>query len=44
MKIARFEEFQISYDHCKSVRKIIDGLIRYLKKHLTGQRATGSTG
>ena len=26
-------EFQNTYDHCAKVRKIIDGLIRYLKKH-----------
>jgi len=26
-------EFQNTYDHCTKVRKIIDGLIRYLKKH-----------
>ena len=25
-------EFQDSYQHCEKVRKIIDGLIRYLKK------------
>jgi four helix bundle protein len=25
-------EFQASYQHCEKVRKIIDGLIRYLKK------------
>jgi hypothetical protein len=26
------EEFQATYNHCEKVRKIIDGLIRYLKK------------
>jgi len=26
-------EFQGTYDHCTKIRKIIDGLIRYLKKH-----------
>jgi four helix bundle protein len=26
-------EFQDTYTHCGKVRKIIDGLIRYLKKH-----------
>jgi len=26
-------EFQNTYVHCAKVRKIIDGLIRYLKKH-----------
>jgi len=26
-------EFQNTYDHCAKVRKMIDGLIRYLKKH-----------
>ncbi len=26
-------EFEATYDHCAKVRKIIDGLIRYLKKH-----------
>ena len=26
------EEFQATYIHCEKVRKIIDGLIRYLKK------------
>ena len=33
------DEFQNTYDHCTKVRKIIDGLIRYLKNHSTGQRA-----
>jgi len=28
-------EFQNTYDHCAKIRKIIDGLIRYLKKHET---------
>jgi hypothetical protein len=27
------DEFQSAYDHCVKVRKIIDGLIRYLKQH-----------
>jgi len=27
------DEFQNTYDHCAKIRKIIDGLIRYLKKH-----------
>ncbi|MFP3870530.1 MAG: four helix bundle protein [Syntrophobacteria bacterium] len=27
------QEFQKTYTHCEKVRKIIDGLIRYLKKH-----------
>ncbi len=27
------DEFQNTYDHCAKVRKIIDGLIRYLKNH-----------
>ena len=27
------DEFQRAYDHCVKVRKIIDGLIRYLKQH-----------
>ena len=27
------EEFQTTYKHCEKVRKIIDGLIRYLKDH-----------
>ena len=27
------EEFQSTYKHCEKVRKIIDGLIRYLKDH-----------
>jgi hypothetical protein len=26
-------EFWSAYDHCVKVRKIIDGLIRYLKQH-----------
>lgn len=26
------EEFRASYSHCKKIRKMIDGLIRYLKK------------
>ena len=26
------EEFQVSYELCKTVRKMIDGLIRYLKQ------------
>jgi four helix bundle protein len=26
------EEFQASYSHCKKIRKMIDGLIRYLKQ------------
>ncbi len=30
------EEFQNTYDHCAKIRKIIDGLIRYLKNHQTG--------
>ncbi len=30
------EEFQSTYDHCAKIRKIIDGLIRYLKSHQTG--------
>jgi len=38
------DEFQESYSHCAKVRKIIDGLIRYLKSHPTGKRATGPTG
>jgi hypothetical protein len=39
MKINRFEEaeeFQSTYDHCAKIRKIIDGLIRYLKNHQSG--------
>jgi hypothetical protein len=27
------DEFRSAYDHCVKVRKIIDGLIRYLKQH-----------
>jgi four helix bundle protein len=27
------DEFQSAYNHCKQIRKIIDGLIRYLKNH-----------
>jgi four helix bundle protein len=27
------EEFDRTYEHCARVRKIIDGLIRYLRKH-----------
>jgi len=27
------EEFRNTYKHCEKVRKIIDGLIRYLKDH-----------
>ncbi len=27
------DEFQSAYNHCKKIRKIIDGLIRYLKNH-----------
>ena len=27
------EEFQNTYKHCEKVRRIIDGLIRYLKDH-----------
>jgi four helix bundle protein len=30
------DEFQSTYDHCAKIRKIIDGLIRYLKNHQTG--------
>jgi four helix bundle protein len=30
------DEFQSTYDHCTKIRKIIDGLIRYLKDHQTG--------
>jgi hypothetical protein len=30
------DEFQSAYDHCVKVRKIIDGLIRYLKHHRKG--------
>ena len=30
------EAFQNTYDHCTKIRKIIDGLIRYLKDHQTG--------
>jgi four helix bundle protein len=30
------EAFQSTYDHCAKIRKIIDGLIRYLKNHQTG--------
>ena len=33
------DEFQNAYDHCAKVRKIIDGLIRYLKRHQTAKRA-----
>jgi hypothetical protein len=29
-------EFQSAYNHCVKVRKIIDGLIRYLKHHRKG--------
>jgi hypothetical protein len=32
MRIAE-DEFRSAYDHCVKVRKIIDGLIRYLKQH-----------
>jgi four helix bundle protein len=32
-------EFQNSYDHCAKVRRIIDGLIRYLKRHRAAKRA-----
>ena len=27
------EDFQNTYKHCEKVRKMIDGLIKYLKKH-----------
>ena len=27
------DEFQSAYNYCKKIRKIIDGLIRYLKNH-----------
>ncbi|MFH1249768.1 MAG: four helix bundle protein [bacterium] len=30
------KEFRDTYKHCEKIRKIIDGLIRYLKKSLTG--------
>jgi len=30
------DEFQNTYNHCTKIRKIIDGLIRYLKNHQTG--------
>ena len=33
------EAFQSTYAHCAKIRKIIDGLIRYLKNHQTGQQA-----
>jgi four helix bundle protein len=26
-------EFYVAYEHCKKVRKMIDGLIRYLRNH-----------
>jgi len=32
------DEFRSAYDHCATVRKIIDGLIRYLKHHRKGPR------
>jgi four helix bundle protein len=39
------DDFQNTYDHCAKVRKIIDGLIRYLNRpranRLTGQPTTG---
>ena len=37
-------EFPETYDHCARVRKIIDGLIRYLKnrRSATDSRATGA--
>ena len=35
------KEFQNTYDHCAKIRKIIDGLIRYLKNHQPGERANG---
>jgi four helix bundle protein len=38
------DEFQSTYDHCTKIRKIIDGLIRYLKNYQTANRPTGSTG
>jgi len=33
LKLAQEKEFLETYHHCEKVRKIIDGLIRYLKKH-----------
>jgi four helix bundle protein len=39
------DDFQNTYDHCAKVRKIIDGLIRYLNRpranRLTGHGPTG---
>lgn len=37
------EEFRAAYKHAEKVRKIIDGLIRHLKKHHRAQRANGLT-
>ena len=39
------KEFSETYNHCTRVRKIIDGLIRYLRNHLsaTDQRALRPT-
>ena len=37
------DEFQDTYYHCAKVRKIVDGLIRYLKNHPNGPRTSGST-
>jgi four helix bundle protein len=34
------DEFRSAYDHCVKVRKIIDGLIRYLRHHRNGSRKT----
>ena len=35
------KQFQDSYDHCEKVRKIIDGLIRYLKNCKSANSPTG---
>jgi four helix bundle protein len=34
-------EFELAYNHCMKVRKMIDGLIRYLRKNNKSNRPTG---
>jgi four helix bundle protein len=41
------EEFQVSYEHCERIRKIVDGLIRYLRASQSNglvNRRTGKRG
>ena len=33
------DEFRNTYDHCTKVRKIVDGLIRYLRHHQSEKRS-----